>query len=88
MCDWQDIVRAYTSRYITNPEDRLPAIVAIAEQFGRGLRYNPGDYLAGLWKQGLPLLLLWFVTNNELRTIDKPSETNAHYPSIRPGFPT
>jgi hypothetical protein len=53
---WQSIVENYTSRQLTLPEDRLPALAGIARQ----LEKTWGDtYVAGLWREQLLEQLLW-----------------------------
>jgi hypothetical protein len=55
---WDSIVANYTSRHLTQPEDKLPAIGAIAHEF----QFVTGDkYLAGLWLRTLPLDLVWYL---------------------------
>jgi Heterokaryon incompatibility protein (HET) len=54
--DWQYLVRQYTSRAITDPNDKLPALSGIAAEFQR---LSGDEYLAGLWRSTLPHSLLW-----------------------------
>ncbi|KAJ8133059.1 hypothetical protein O1611_g568 [Lasiodiplodia mahajangana] len=53
---WRKLLQEFTSRSITNPADRLPAISAAARKFHNVLA---GRYIAGLWEIALPLELLW-----------------------------
>ncbi|KAH8588887.1 heterokaryon incompatibility protein-domain-containing protein [Bisporella sp. PMI_857] len=63
--NWMVIAAHYSRREITFNSDRLPALSAIASEYGRMY----GDqYLAGLWKSSLPWSLLWHCTP------DKPAE--------------
>jgi hypothetical protein len=55
---WEIAVRMYTMRQLTNPIDRPLAISGIAAVLGRKPDLQ-GKYLAGLWKDKLPLQLLW-----------------------------
>jgi hypothetical protein len=55
---WEDIVQHYTQRGLTQPEDKLPAISAIARELERLSGY---EYVAGLWKHEIPRLLQWRV---------------------------
>ncbi|KAL5592689.1 hypothetical protein FOBRF1_013715 [Fusarium oxysporum] len=57
--DWQQAVAQFTARSITKTTDRLPAIAAVAEDYASKIGAKPSDYLAGLWRQGLPFMLLW-----------------------------
>lgn len=53
---WFELVKHYTKAHLTQPQDKLVAIAGIARkvQRARGL-----TYLAGIWKEYLPLNLLW-----------------------------
>ena len=53
---WQTLVEKYTSRKLTYPNDVLPAISALARDFG-----IEGEYIAGLTKDDLYSNLLWRV---------------------------
>jgi len=87
LCDWTDVVTEYTSRCISRAEDRLPAVAAIARQFSHWLGCESRDYLAGIWKQGLPLMLLWFIPEHDGPQTIAVSSNNADMdPSM--GFPT
>lgn len=55
---WHRAVEEYTSRQISKPRDRLPAIAAVAQQF---YQYLGPKYLAGVWSKDLALDLLWEV---------------------------
>jgi len=62
---WSHIVQDYTRRRLTFGEDKLPAISGIAKHM---LRTRPGDtYLAGIWRNDMPVFLLWAPTNNARR---------------------
>ncbi|KAH8680061.1 heterokaryon incompatibility protein-domain-containing protein [Tricladium varicosporioides] len=54
--NWLIIASHYSKRQISFKSDRLPALSAIASEFGR--MYSD-QYLAGLWKRSLPWALLW-----------------------------
>ncbi|KAJ3562254.1 hypothetical protein NPX13_g8634 [Xylaria arbuscula] len=52
---WEKVVEQYSKCSLTLPEkDRLVALSGIAKAFG-----DPPDYLAGLWRANLDILLLW-----------------------------
>jgi hypothetical protein len=57
---WEKLVEDYTSRSMTNPQDRLSAVAGIAEK-----RYEEtqDQYLMGLWKSNLKNDLLWRVVD-------------------------
>lgn len=57
MKNWHAIVAEYTSRNLTVPEDKLPAIAGIAKEFNSYLG-GKEEYYAGLWKSVLPFDLL------------------------------
>jgi hypothetical protein len=53
---WASVVGDYSSRYLTDPEDRLHALAGIAGEL-RALWDD--DYLYGLWRRCLVTLLAW-----------------------------
>ncbi|KAK3057099.1 hypothetical protein LTR09_002138 [Extremus antarcticus] len=55
--DWLRLVSEYSSRDITKPSDRLPAIAGLADRVQKQM----GDavYLQGLWSHGLYAQVLW-----------------------------
>jgi hypothetical protein len=60
--DWRNIVREYTQRGLSFPNDKLPAISGVAEIHKESRerdRRVPVEYLAGLWRDSLPDQLLW-----------------------------
>lgn len=54
---WSEIVLDYSSRHLSFGSDKLRALSVIAQVYHRDTRK---EYLAGLWKQDLPLALCWF----------------------------
>lgn len=54
---WSDIVMEYSSRHLSFASDKLRALSAIAQVYHRE---TGKEYLAGLWKEDLPLALCWF----------------------------
>jgi hypothetical protein len=68
---WYAIVEAYSSRSVTESEDRVLAISGIAERFAN---FIPERYMAGLWENMMPGCLFW----SKLRTThDRPVEYRA-----------
>ncbi|KIW32244.1 uncharacterized protein PV07_03804 [Cladophialophora immunda] len=61
---WQSIVDDYARRKLFAASDKLPALAGLARQFHR---LTSATYIAGLWREGLPLDLLWTI-NAELIT--------------------
>jgi Heterokaryon incompatibility protein (HET) len=62
---WSYIIRDYSSRQLTFPKDKLPALSGLARYISQT---RPGDiYLAGLWKTELPINLLWAIAGNTTR---------------------
>lgn len=57
--DWELLVINYSSRELTNPGDKLPAISGLAQQFEKISNGRSGRYLAGLWEAYLPSSLVW-----------------------------
>ncbi|KAL2073379.1 hypothetical protein VTL71DRAFT_10703 [Oculimacula yallundae] len=53
---WSRIVNTYASKALTNGNDILPALSGLAKRFQGSAA---GEYLAGLWRQDLPVSLLW-----------------------------
>ncbi|EPE30364.1 hypothetical protein GLAREA_03331 [Glarea lozoyensis ATCC 20868] len=53
---WNKLVEAFTKRSLSNPSDRLLALSAIAQHFGKVFQDN---YVAGMWGFSLLLQLLW-----------------------------
>jgi Heterokaryon incompatibility protein (HET) len=53
---WKDLVKQYTVRKLTYDRDVLPALSGLASLVQRGVA---DDYLAGLWRDDLPVALLW-----------------------------
>lgn len=53
---WERILELYTTRNLTNPHDKLPALAAIAQRHSKS---TGAEYLAGLWKPTFRQDLLW-----------------------------
>ena len=70
---WRFLVRAYSGRQLSYAKDKLPAIAGMADHFHR---QTGNHYLAGLWKESLPIDLVWSSWGWE-----KPGEP----PTILPG---
>ncbi len=62
MVDWWEIVNEYRARNLTVVTDRVMAFAGIARAYNR---LGNLTYLAGLWKECLPLCLLWCVDLKE-----------------------
>ena len=56
---WDKIVYNYSPGRLTVPTDKLVAISGLAQRIQQLSHWSPSDYLAGLWRQGLPRNLLW-----------------------------
>lgn len=61
---WNEALEEYTGRYLTMPDDKLPAFSAVAHAYHR---VTEDTYLAGIWEERLSLDLLWLM--------DRPDET-------------
>ncbi|KAK4445202.1 heterokaryon incompatibility protein-domain-containing protein [Podospora aff. communis PSN243] len=61
---WQQLVEEFCRRSLTYPEDRLPALSAIAAKYSE---MGAGRYLAGLWESSIHSDLLWSVLPSEGR---------------------
>jgi len=55
---WYELVENYCKRSLTYAKDALPAIAGIANVFAKN---NKLSYINGLWKEDLPLGLLWAI---------------------------
>jgi hypothetical protein len=65
--EWKEILRRYSSRNLTKPSDKLPALSGLAHEY----QMKWGDeYLAGLWRKDLWKSLLW--RRNEEYTLPEP----------------
>ncbi|KAI1142192.1 HET-domain-containing protein [Hypoxylon sp. FL0543] len=75
---WDKIVRIFTQRQLTYPEDKLPAISGISQLVHRQTGWR---YLAGLWQERLIHQLLWernsFHPHFEDRDTSMPSKYRA-----------
>lgn len=69
---WESFVRLYSRRQATLHSDRLVALSAVAQIYSES-KQNVGAYLAGIWKNSIPLSLLW---NVETRDISPRSAEN------------
>jgi len=60
MNHWREIVRDYTRRAVTKPEDKLIALAGVAYQFSQLWNVNSSQkYVAGWWRDTLEYDLLW-----------------------------
>lgn len=59
--EWNEIVEAYSSRQISQCQDRLTALAGVASKFSKTHSIPKDEYLAGFWKSTLPESLLWIV---------------------------
>jgi hypothetical protein len=57
--DWASIVHDYSSRSLTYPGDKLPAVARLAEKVNEETN---NTYIAGLWLETLAWDLLWQTT--------------------------
>lgn len=53
---WHNLISTYSIRQLTYESDRLPALSGVAAKIRA---WTQSDYIAGLWKQNLPLDLCW-----------------------------
>lgn len=54
--EWEQIVEEYSTRALSFPRDKLPALSAVASTCSE---WCPGPYVAGVWEPWLARLLLW-----------------------------
>lgn len=64
---WKRIVESYSKLELYKAEDRLIALSGVARTMGKLMdaQQIPDRYVAGLWKEGLPCLLLWYVNESD-----------------------
>jgi hypothetical protein len=53
---WSQFIEEYSTRKLTNPKDKLPALSGLASKFGDVTGFT---YIAGLWKESLLYDLVW-----------------------------
>jgi len=74
-------VKNYSSRHLSYPWDKLPALSALAQEFGRRLQSTiPGlvpEYIAGLWKHDLPKALMWHTGRTGSKLLPRPTSYRA-----------
>jgi hypothetical protein len=56
---WYDLLDAYSRTCLSFSDDHLLAISAVAKRFCSAMRMDPSEYLAGMWRDDLPLALIW-----------------------------
>jgi hypothetical protein len=56
---WDDLVQTYSKCQLTYVSDKLIAVSGLARRIQMLTGWPESDYLAGLWRQGLPRRLLW-----------------------------
>ncbi|KAF5684282.1 hypothetical protein FDENT_6787 [Fusarium denticulatum] len=61
--EWTDLVEEFTTRFIGEAKDRLPAFAAIAADYAQRHNIGPDEYKAGLWTSWLGFGLLWYIKN-------------------------
>ncbi|KAI1127877.1 hypothetical protein F5Y10DRAFT_187913 [Nemania abortiva] len=62
---WYDLVDHYSGTFLTFPNDRLIAFSAVAKRFCLGMQLGPEQYLAGMWRDDLPVSMLWWQDMND-----------------------
>ncbi|KAK3638583.1 hypothetical protein LTR22_017767 [Elasticomyces elasticus] len=60
--EWSNLIEEFTSRQLTIPSDRLPALAGVVAKV---LGERDETYLGGLWKSHLPWNLLWYTIQPE-----------------------
>ncbi|KAF5660345.1 het-domain-containing protein [Fusarium circinatum] len=59
--EWTDLVEEFTTRFIGEAKDRLPALAAVAADYAERHNIGPDEYKAGLWASWLAFGLLWYI---------------------------
>ncbi|OCL13408.1 HET-domain-containing protein [Glonium stellatum] len=87
---WKDLVEGFTDRLLTYDSDVLPALSGLASMVQRKLT---DDYLAGIWRNDLPMGLLWsisrpaFTLNADSFELLKSLDRKEIHPRILPYMP-
>ncbi|CZR59390.1 uncharacterized protein PAC_09282 [Phialocephala subalpina] len=68
--NWIQLVEQYSRRHLSNPDDRLPAFAALAENFAYVNKLEGSKYRAGLWEVNFPRQLLWCRDGEEKHNSD------------------
>ncbi|KAK3949126.1 heterokaryon incompatibility protein-domain-containing protein [Pseudoneurospora amorphoporcata] len=79
---WSEVVGEYSSRHLSFSADKLRALSAIAQVYHRE---TGKEYLAGLWREDLPLALCWFAvpkTSSRTSTNENSNLDPEDYPRI------
>ncbi|KAF4502296.1 HET-domain containing protein [Fusarium agapanthi] len=71
--EWTDMVEEFTTRFIGEAKDRLPAFAAVAADYAQRHNIGPDEYKAGLWTPWIEFGLLWYI---------KDLDDEATYPDI------
>ncbi|KAE9363229.1 HET-domain-containing protein, partial [Stipitochalara longipes BDJ] len=79
--DWITAVVNYSSRSLTNHEDKLPAMAGIAQHYQLLTNFEQGRYLAGLWEHSLLFTLLWGTMTKTLSTMNQGKPKSYRAPS-------
>ncbi|RSM12623.1 hypothetical protein CEP52_002303 [Fusarium oligoseptatum] len=69
---WYSLAYKYSKLSLSHPEDRLPAISALARAFQVRRKLTPNAYIAGHWRSDLWFTLHW-------RIVDRRSRQDANY---------
>lgn len=78
---WSDVVTSFTARELTKHSDRVFAISGLAARMGAGAEER---YMCGLWRDQLPLYLMWYRAARSRGTLAEPEiedDTNHRLPS-------
>jgi hypothetical protein len=71
---WLSIVEDYSRRYLTDEDDKLPALSGLAADYQR--KWND-RYLAGVWQRQLWKQLQWYAVPSNYRIPRRPSKYRA-----------
>jgi hypothetical protein len=63
---WYNLVGSYSHTSLSFADDRLLAISAVAKWCCLGMRLDFSEYLAGMWKNDLPLSMLWYQSESTI----------------------
>lgn len=72
---WSGIVEAYSRSKLTYESDKLVALAGLAMEIAQ--MFQRDDYLAGLWRSGLPYSLMWTADDDTENTIVRPRKYRA-----------
>lgn len=73
---WSEIIMDYSTCCLSVASEKLPALSAIAQVYHRE---TGKEYLAGLWREDLPVVLCWFAVPDKNRGTKRDNHPNIEF---------